>query len=208
MTITAEQAAEAARGLTFEKVWAALMESRERQEKASAEMDRQLKETFAEVKESLAKTNASVDRTAKQVGELSGSIGRITEEMFAANLKAKFDGIYKFIKGGPQKFWDADGNTAAQVDIFLENGEYAMAVEIKTTLKKSDVEDHLERIEQVRQCMNESGNKRKLVGAVAGAVVQNEAFHYAQQQGLYVLTQSGESVVFAKSPRGFKAAEW
>jgi hypothetical protein len=201
MTITAEQAAEAARGLTFEKVWAALMESRERQERASAEMDRQLKETFDKVEKSL-------DRTAKQVGDLSGSIGRITEEMFAANLKAKFDGIYNFTKGGPQKFWNKNGSTAAQVDVFLENGEYAMAVEIKTTLKKSDVEDHLERIEQVRRCMNEGGSKRKLVGAVAGAVVQSEAFHYAHQQGLYVLTQSGESVVLAESPRGFKAAEW
>jgi hypothetical protein len=79
---------------------------------------------------------------------------------------------------------------------------------IKTTLKKTDVEDHLERIEQVRRCMDEGGSKRKLVGAVAGAVVQSEAFHYAQQQGLYVLTQSGESVVLAESPRGFKAAEW
>jgi hypothetical protein len=40
------------------------------------------------------------------------------------------------------------------------------------------------------------------------AVVQSEAFHYAQQQGLYVRTQSGESVVLAEPPRGFKAAEW
>jgi hypothetical protein len=208
MTITAEQAADAARGLTFEKVWAALMESRERQERASAEMDRQLKETFGKVEKSQTETNATLDRTAKQVGDLIGSVGRITEEMFAANLKAKFDGIYNFTKGGPQKFWKKNGSTAAQVDVFLENGEYAMAVEIKTTLKKSDVEDYLERIGQVRRCMDEGGSKRKLVGAVAGAAVQNEAFYYAQQQRLYVLTQSGESVVLAESPRGFKASEW
>jgi hypothetical protein len=206
--MTAEQAAEAARGLTFEKVWAALMESRERQERASAETDRQLEKTFADVKAMFAETNATVDRVSKQVGDLSGSIGRITEEMFAAKLWEKFEGIYKFIQGGPRKFWDKEGRTVAQVDVFLENGEYVMAVEIKTTLKKSDVEDHLERIEQVRRCMDESGSKRKLVGAVAGAVVQSEALHYAQLQGLYVLTQSGESVVLAESPRGFKAAEW
>jgi hypothetical protein len=66
------------------------------------------------------------------------------------------------------------------------------------------VEDHLERIEQVRRM----GSKRKLSVAVADAVVQSEAFHYAQQQGLYVRTQSGESVVLAEPPRGFKAAEW
>jgi hypothetical protein len=130
MTITAEQAAEAARGLTFEKVWAALMESRERQEKAFAEMKQSSAETDRQLKETFDKVEKSLDRTAKQVGDLSGSVGRITEEMFAANLKAKFDGIYNFTKGGPQKFWNKNGSTAAQVDVFLENGEYAMAVEM------------------------------------------------------------------------------
>jgi hypothetical protein len=146
--MTADQAAEAARGLTFEKVRAALMESRERQEKAfeemkesSAETDRRLKETFAKIEKNFAKAEESLDRTAKQVGDLSGSGGRITEEMFAANLKAKFDGIYNFTKGDPQKFWNTNGIPAAQVDVFLENGESDMAVAINTPALKGGVVD-------------------------------------------------------------------
>jgi hypothetical protein len=201
MTMTAEQAAEAAKGLTFEKVWAALMESRDRQEKAYAETDRQLKETFNEMKK-------IVDRTSKQVGELGGTIGRMTEEMFSAKLWEKFDGIYNFTQGGPRKLRSEDRKTIAQIDAFLENGEYAMIVEIKTTLKKDDVDEHLERVDTVRRYMDGRGDKRKLVGAVAGAVVHDDARDYAQKHGLYVLAQSGDSVVLAEAPHGFKATEW
>ena len=43
--ITAEQAAEAAKGLTFEKGWAALMESRQRLEESREESEKRFQET-------------------------------------------------------------------------------------------------------------------------------------------------------------------
>ena len=46
--MTAEQAAEAAKGLTFEKVWAALMESRQQMKESQMETGRQLKESQIE----------------------------------------------------------------------------------------------------------------------------------------------------------------
>ena len=53
--MSAEQTAKTARGLTFEKVWAALMESREPQEKASAEADKRKEKASAEMREAFAK---------------------------------------------------------------------------------------------------------------------------------------------------------
>ena len=222
MIMTAEQAAEAARGLTFEKVWAALMESRERQAEAGRQQEKafaEIRESRAEMRESRAETdkwlkatladmNRVVANVTHQMGDMHNSVGRITEAMFAAKLWKKFDGIYNFTHGGPDKYWNDKKNRLAQVDMFLENGDYAMVVEVKTTLRTDSVDKHLERIGMVRQYMNERGDKRKLVGAVAGAVVPDEVCRYAQKHGLYVLTQSEDTVTLAASPRGFKAAEW
>ena len=219
MMMTAEQAAEAARGLTFEKVWAALMESRERQERAFAEADRRQEKAFAEMRESRAETEKQLKETladmkrivadvSHQMGGLHNTIGKMTEEMFSAQIWTRFDGIYTFTQGSPRTIRDKNRKKIAQVDMFLENGEYAMAVEIKTTLKLSDIDEHLEQLAIVRQYMDERSDGRKLVGAVAGAVVPDDVCLAAQKKGLYVLTQSGEAVVLAEAPSGFKAVEW
>ena len=50
--ITAEQALEAAKGLTFEKVWAALMESRQLIEESQQKTQKQIEETQQQMRES------------------------------------------------------------------------------------------------------------------------------------------------------------
>jgi hypothetical protein len=70
------------------------------------------------------------------------------------------------------------------------------------------VDYHLKRMQKLRGYLDERNDKRKLVGAVAGAVFHQEANDYAHEKGLYVLKQSGESAVLVDPPRGFKASEW
>jgi hypothetical protein len=83
-----------------------------------------------------------------------------------------------------------------------------MPVEVKTHLKVEHVNKHIERIERIRGYMDRHGDKRQLVGAVAGGIVSEEVKHYAQRLGLYVLEQSGKSVVMAEPPDGFTARVW
>jgi RecB family endonuclease NucS len=94
------------------------------------------------------------------------------------------------------------------VDALLENGEYVMAVEIKSVVSQHDVDEHLERLERVRKEMNKRKDYRKLVGTVAGMVVEEKARRYAQDKGLYVLAQSGNSVEVAGAQKTFQAREW
>ena len=96
----------------------------------------------------------------------------------------------------------------AEADFFLENGEYAMPVEVKTELSVSDVNEHIERLAKIREYMDARNDKRKLVGAVAGEIVAENVLHYAQKKGLYVLKQSGDSVTIAAAPHNFKQQEW
>ncbi|MDR0644051.1 MAG: hypothetical protein LBG05_03910, partial [Treponema sp.] len=163
----------------------------------SADFDRRLQETDREIK-----------ALARNIGGLNNSLGKLIEQMFSAQLWDKFAALgYDFTKGSNAKFRE-DKRVIAEVDIFLENGEYAMPVEVKTHLQEEDVDEHRERIEKIRGYMDRRGDARRLVGAVAGGTVPDRVRRYAQEQGLYVVEQSGESVSIAEAPAGFTARVW
>ena len=240
--MTAEQAAEAAKGLTFETVWVALMEMKEslkesqmesqkRIEESQRRTDKIIAESQKKVEESQKKTETIIAESQKNtnkiiaesqkntdkiladlsrnIGGLGNFIGRFTESMFSAELWEKFNKLgYTFTKQAPHmKFYD-NGKVLAEVDFFLENGIYAMPVEIKAELSNGNVDDHLERIGKIREYMDERNDKRKLIGAVAGGIVQESVLRYAQKKGLFVIVQTGDSVAIAAMPKGFKAREW
>jgi hypothetical protein len=60
----------------------------------------------------------------------------------------------------------------------------------------------------VREQLDKRGDRRKLVGAVAGMVAAEEVRKYAQKRGLYVLVQSGDSVALADADGSFTVREW
>jgi hypothetical protein len=218
--ITAEQAIENAKGLTFEKVWAALMESRINMEKAQEEtrinMEKAQQESrkimddlSKDLKESQQETRKIVEKLSKEIGGVSGSLGRFTESMFSEGLWKKFEeyGIPVSMQS-TRKIFGENKKVVAEADVFIENGEYAIPVEVKTNLSVDDINEHLERIELIRRYLDKRGDKRKLLGAVAGGVVPENVLKYAQKKGLFVLVQSGDSVTIAATPEGFKPREW
>jgi hypothetical protein len=234
-SMTAEQAAEAGKNLDFNKVWAALLKTDEQIEKMSKRVDKtseiaaktseivaktseevaktseevaQLSKRVDKTSEVVAKTSADIAKITKNLGGIGNSIGKMTEAMFSAELWKKFSVHgFKFTKGSNIKF--SVGHTVlAEVDFFMENGEYAMPVEIKTELSIEDVDDHLKRMEKIRQYMDSHKDNRKLVGAVAGAVVSKNVLTYAQKKGFFVLVQTGDSIAIAKMSKDFKLKEW
>ncbi|MDR0707198.1 MAG: hypothetical protein LBF60_04895 [Treponema sp.] len=166
-----------------------------------ADFDRCLQETDRLFKE----THEEIKALSKNLGGLNNSLGELIEQMFSVQLWDKLDELgYEFSKGGNVKFKE-NKRTIVEADVFLENGEYAMPVEVKTHLKVEDVDEHIERI---RGYMDRRGDKRRLVGAVAGGIALDDVRRYAQKRGLYVLEQSGESVLIAEAPDGFVARIW
>jgi hypothetical protein len=83
-----------------------------------------------------------------------------------------------------------------------------MVVEVKVDLIVEDVDDHLERIATIRKHMDSHGDKRFLVGAVAGGIVPDNVMVYAQKKGLYVVTWSGNAASIAEAPPSFEARRW
>jgi ribosomal protein L9 len=87
-------------GLTFEKVWAALLKSGEefdrrmqetdrRMQKLGEETDLQMKETARQMKE----TARQMKETDKKLGELGRKFGSVVEHMVAPNLVEKFNAL-------------------------------------------------------------------------------------------------------------------
>jgi hypothetical protein len=75
--MTAEQAAEWGKTLSFEKVWAALMENREQ---------------IRKLEENIERMSDKADRVTVNVGGLNRSMGELIETLVAARLWEKFEG--------------------------------------------------------------------------------------------------------------------
>ena len=276
--ISAEEAVEAAKGMTFEVVWNALMEYRrqmaedarmreeERQKQSEAwqkqneewqkreeerqkrEEERQKREEERQKREEERQKRSeeerqkrseeerqkreeeqkkqdekrqkdmdkfrremqkSTDEMKRQLGGIGNTLGEFSESMFSPALWKKFAeyGI-EVTEQSERKQFNANGKRVAEADVYIENGEYAIPVEIKTKLTEAHVDDHIERLKIISAHLNSKGDKRKLLGAVAGGVVADKVRSYAQAKGLFVIVQSGNCATIAELPEGFKAREW
>jgi hypothetical protein len=213
-------------GLTFEKVWAMFQEiGRKIQETdrilqeairentlRGEETDRMMRETDRKMQETSRKmreTDRQMKETDRKISKLGSRIGDLVEELIAPNILEKFNELgYVFGKVAPNvRYRDSGGRYVAEVDLLLENGDTALAVEVKTNLTDNDVRDHVKRMEKLRSYAEEHGDRRKLLGAVAGAIAGEEVKSFAVRQGFFVLEQSGDTVRISV-PEGFKPREW
>lgn len=195
------QMREPQRGLTFDDVWAAMMET----DKRLQELTRKFEETDRKIEE----TNKQIKRTDRQIGELGNRFGELAEHLVTPNITEKFKALnYTFTKAGPDvEFFSRNGTFLAEVDVWLENGEFAMAVEVKSRLRKEHVDDHVRRMEILRSYLDERGDIRKLLGAVAGAIVPSELKKYVLGKGFYMIEQSGDTVKI-DPPKDFRPRIW
>jgi hypothetical protein len=188
-------------GLSFEKVWAMFQET----DRKFQETDRKFQETDRKIQE----TALQMKETDRKISNLGSRIGDLVEQMIAPNVLEKFNKLgYVFGKVAPRVYYnDSRGNHIAEVDLLLENGDTALAVEVKTNLTNVDVRDHVKRMETLRRYADEHGDRRKLLGAVAGAIASREVKTFAVKNGFFVLEQSGDTMKI-NVPEDFKPREW
>jgi len=178
------------------------------------ETDRKIKETSEQMKETDRKfqeTDRKIKETNRQIAALGSRIGEIVENMVKGNIVEKFQAfgyvVTRYCRN--LSFKCKKLGIGGEVDLFLENGEVAILIEVKTTLETADVREHIERLEKFRRYVDAtSGDKRHFIGAVAGAVVKEEAKLFAQENGLFVIVQSGDAVEIVTPPEGFMVKEW
>ena len=156
-------------------------------------------------------TDRQMKETSRKISALGSRIGEIIEYMVSGDIVAKFQVFgYEVTAYSRNKFFENKKLAIrGEIDLLLENGDIAILMEVKTSLETSDVRNHIERLTKYRRYTDAGGSdKRRFIGAVAGAVVTDEAADFAQKSGMYVIVQSGNAVEIVKPPDGFVAKQW
>jgi hypothetical protein len=204
----------------------------ERLRAESLEMDLKLKRLFAEVSEKfkevgekqkenaeqmketgerLDKLWSTVKRVTKNVGGLNNSMGSLIETLIGAGICGKFEGLKLERVFRRVPIYNENNRLLTDIDILLSNTVTGVGIEIKKELNKiEDVDMHLKRMEIIRKHppAEIQINNKKLMGAMAGGIVDPDVMAYAHSHGLYVLELSGESVRLAPAPEGFTPRVW
>ena len=198
--------------ITYENVMAAIRESIQSLSRENAKTSRAFRKARREMKERDEKYDRRSEKLDKKISKLTDRIGEIVENMVAGNnIIRKFKALNYKIESHSRNVefgHDLPEGMQGEIDLLLEDGDIAILVEVKTTLRTADVRNHMVRLEKYRRRADVKGDKRRFIGAVAGAVVKGEAQTFAHENGMYVIVQSGEAVEIVPTPEGFQAKKW
>jgi len=184
----------------------------------AAEYAREKKERDAEYAREKKERDAELARiekeTNRKIGKLTGRIGMMVEHMVGGRILDKFQVLgYKVDHYSRNHYYqNSKLGISGEIDLILQDGDIAIFIEVKTTLETADVRKHLEKMAEYRIYADAAKilwpPTTRFIGAVAGAIVEDEAMKFAHENGLYVIVQSGEAVEIVSTPEGFKAKEW
>jgi len=191
------------KGPNFKTVWASLQEI--------AEMQKETGRIKKETAESLKETDRIVKRNGKQMGELHRRFGQLAEHLVAPGIVRRFNEIgyhFDLVATKGAKLYDKHGKVKAEIDLLLENGKITILVEVKTRPLIKDIEHHIKRLELFRENMNLfNKGQRIILGAIAGAIYEDDVKKAVCEAGMYVIEQSGDTMKI-EIPDGFIPREW
>jgi len=192
-------------GLTFEKVWAMFQETDRIIEKDRREM----KERADRLDRQLEESKRLIDRNGRQMGGLHRKFGKLAEHLVAPGIAKRFNELgYRFAGIAPRGYKIVENEKVkTEIDILLENGETIIAVEVKVTPAIKDIEHHIRRLEILREHKQKLKDNRKILGAIAGAIYEDDVKEAVCEAGFFVIEQSGDTMKI-DMPEGFVPKEW
>ena len=159
--------------------------------KRQKETDRLVKETAQQMKETDRRLRRAEDMFTSQWGRLveslvEGDLLRLLRERGVA-VEAVYSRLR--LECGPNE---------REVDLLATNGEEAVAVEVKTTLRPADVDRFLGLLAHPPLLRHVGG--RRLYGAVAYLQQHQGTARYAARKGLFVIRATGNSASIVNPP--------
>ncbi|GHT12417.1 hypothetical protein FACS1894170_07220 [Planctomycetales bacterium] len=211
--------------MTFEQLMQSFQESRQEMKERAEQYERERKEADERAERRAEEAERRAEERAaqyekerkeaekawnKRFGEFSDRLGELVEGMVEGKIVRKFQ-QYNYTFGEcsqRHKFDNKKINVSGEFDLFLQDGDYVLGIEVKLKLTISDVKDHIERLQKYRQYLDAKDDKRKILAAVAGGVIPQNVLAFAVKNGLFAITQSGEAFDIVPPPKGFKPKEW
>lgn len=175
-----------------------------------AETDKKFAETNRMAKQSDMRMEKLNKELSRKIADLGDTLGRFAEEQVRADLIDKFDKWGIPVHAITNHFIQRDANNeyAYEIDILIYNSKYVVATEVKNTLKKDDVDEHLERMEKMQELPLPATEGKIILSAVAGMIVGDGVDKYAEKKGLFVLKPSGDSIKITNNKKTFIPKEW
>ncbi len=175
---------------------------------SQAETDRQMRESRAETDRQMKET----DRKLKELSSLfTNQWGKLVEALLRSGLPKLFRvrGLEVTEVSRNVEILDkVTGQKRAEIDVYLQNGGEDVAVEVKTTCRPKDVDEHITRLKLLHTLIpSYSTGGKKLYGAVAALKFESEADTYAEKQGLFVLKCTDNVATIANGEK-FSPKSW
>ncbi|CAK0758358.1 DUF3782 domain-containing protein [Gammaproteobacteria bacterium] len=173
------------------------------------ETDRKFQETdrkFQETDRKFQETDRKIKELSKNLGDIGNRLGEFVEHMVEPTVVRLFQAqgvAVHEVHSGVQAERNGEG---IEIDLLVVNEDVVVAVECKSKLTEEHVNLHVLRMEKLKR-MLPAYRHHQAFGAVAAMVVPADIARYAQQQGLYVLAQRGESIE-VRNDADFCAKAW
>ena len=161
-------------------------------------------------KENERQMKASSKRLDKKLSKLGDRFGEMIEHMVRPNLLRRFRELgfdFDIIRPAP---WHArvEDRILTEVDVYLENKETAMIVEIRSKPSTDDIKEHMERMKKLRIWADANNDKRKYVGAIGGMIMNNNERDFALKSGFYVIEPSRGTFAVIAPEGDYAPREW
>lgn len=180
---------------TADEVWQLLGELAESQrttERVLRETERFIQAVAQENRDRGQQVNEQIQQVNKRISDLGGAWGRFVEDLVAPACERLFVERGIPVQQVSQRVRRRLNGETMEIDVLVVNNGHVMAVEAKSSLSVTDVQDFIADLARFKAFFPDYADSQ-LYGAVAGIGIESGADRYAYRQGLFVLTQAGES---------------
>jgi len=150
----------------------------------------ELKESQKRTDSQMRRTDAKLDRIGKQLADLGLVQGEVAEELFYRNLRSLFRKrkvTFEKVRRNVKK------KGKGEYDIVAVDEGRVLVIEVKNKLEKRMVNEFIEeRLPRFKELFPEYARYR-VEGGIGALVVKEDVGRYAENAGLYVMTQTDES---------------
>ncbi|CAN2043335.1 conserved hypothetical protein [Candidatus Magnetomoraceae bacterium gMMP-1] len=166
--------------------------------------DQQQKKTdklIEKLRESQMQTDRQIKRTNKQLGDMGLIHGEVAEDLFYRNVKFLFrdrDLNFDSVKRNLKK------KGFAEYDIVAMGKDTVLVVEVKNKLSTRMIDRFVKKSLPKFKEIFPKYKKLKLLGGMGGLIVKDEVWRYAEDLGLFVLTQSSDGGATIANKQNFR----
>ncbi|HID26698.1 MAG TPA: DUF3782 domain-containing protein [Methanosarcinales archaeon] len=182
--------------------------------------DEQLKKTDEEIKkltesqkktdEQLKKTDKQIKNLGKEIGKFTDGWGRFVEGIVAPSIPKLFFELGFVISETHHRAKSRKDGMEMEIDLLAlgkqKNKEFVLVAEVKSTLKVGDVQEFIEELDHFFEFF-EGYRGKELIGIVCGVSLVKGVEKYAEREGLFVLSPSGDSMKILNK-KDFKPKIW